>query len=214
MKKLLQKLVLMTSIAFLFVGMQTAYGYENKADIEAAMVGNDCISPKEENQYIITIIEEPIITGNETEETSEDGKDFITRTCYRVTVLFQLNNEKGTKQEVVPAFKKECPKIDESTDFPGKTTLYCKRVQVLLSTGGTNLINNYIAMIYRWAASIVGLIAVIVIVLSGMQIAISGGDSQAIDAAKKRILQSIGGLAVLFLSGVILYSINPTFFTF
>ena len=67
-------------------------------------------------------------------------------------------------------------------------------------------------MIYRWAATIVGLVAVIVIIVSSIQLSVAGGDSSAVESAKRRILQSIGGLAVLFLSGLILNAINPDFF--
>jgi type IV secretory pathway VirB2 component (pilin) len=68
-------------------------------------------------------------------------------------------------------------------------------------------------MIYRWGASLVGIIAVTIIIISGIQISASGGDSEAINAGKKRILQSIVGIIVLFLSSLILYTVNPTFFT-
>ena len=75
------------------------------------------------------------------------------------------------------------------------------------------MIYGYIAMIYQWGASIVGIIAVTVIVFSGIQISAAGGDPEAVTSAKKRILQSLAGIAVLFLSGLILYTINPNFFT-
>jgi len=69
-------------------------------------------------------------------------------------------------------------------------------------------------MIYTWAAGFVGLIAVGVIMISSIQISLSGGDSQAVTNSKDRIVKSLAGLAVLFLSGLILYTINPNFFTY
>ena len=74
------------------------------------------------------------------------------------------------------------------------------------------MLYGYIGMIYTWGASIVGIIAVLIIVISGIQISAGGGDPEAINSAKKRIIQSLSGIAVLFLSGLILYTINPDFF--
>ena len=58
-----------------------------------------------------------------------------------------------------------------------------------------------------------GIIAVLVIVVSGIQISIDQGSGEGVTAAKNRITQSLAGLVILFLSALILYSINPTFFT-
>ena len=57
------------------------------------------------------------------------------------------------------------------------------------------------------------MIAVLIMVISGIQISAAAGDQQAVTNAKNRIVQSLGGLALLFLSGIVLYTINPTFFT-
>jgi len=94
-----------------------------------------------------------------------------------------------------------------------KASLYCQPVQVLKSNSGTDLLFLYVGTIYRWAASVIGILAVLVIVISGIQISAAAGEQQAITNAKNRIFQSLGGLVLLFLSGIILYSINPTFFT-
>jgi threonine/homoserine/homoserine lactone efflux protein len=67
--------------------------------------------------------------------------------------------------------------------------------------------------LYRWAVSIVGIIAVLLMVFSGIQISTAGGDTGKIDEAKNRIMQSLIAIAILFLSGLILYTINPGFFT-
>ena len=83
---------------------------------------------------------------------------------------------------------------------------------VILSKGGTSLITGYISTIYTWGATVAGIISVLVIILSGIQLSASAGDSQAVEGAKNRIIKSLLGLAVLLLSGVILYTINPNFF--
>jgi hypothetical protein len=89
----------------------------------------------------------------------------------------------------------------------------CTTVQIIIGTSGIGILKTYIAVVYRWAAGIVGIIAVLVMIISGIQISMDQGSGEAIGAAKTRILQSLAGLAVLFLSALILYTINPTFFT-
>lgn len=89
----------------------------------------------------------------------------------------------------------------------------CTLVQIIRGTSGTGILKTYIAVIYRWAAGIVGIIAVLVIVISGIQISMDQGSGESVGAAKTRIMQSLSGLVILFLSALILYTINPTFFT-
>lgn len=88
---------------------------------------------------------------------------------------------------------------------------YCERRQWLISSTGAGLIKTYAKQMYIFGAGIGGFIAVVIIVASGIQISVSGvtGD---ITSAKDRIIQAITGLVLLFLSGLILYTINPTFF--
>lgn len=88
----------------------------------------------------------------------------------------------------------------------------CEKRQWIISTSGTGIIKVYVKQLYRWAAATVGFIAVVTIVVSGIQISISGVSGD-ITSAKNRILQSIAGIVLLFLSGIILYTINPDFFS-
>ncbi|MFC1810221.1 hypothetical protein ACFLZH_01865, partial [Patescibacteria group bacterium] len=87
----------------------------------------------------------------------------------------------------------------------------CKRVQIIEASSGTNLLNQYVKMIYLWAAGTIGIVAVLTIVISGVEI-MAKGASGSIDEPKNRISQALLGLVILFLSGLILYTINPTFF--
>ena len=88
----------------------------------------------------------------------------------------------------------------------------CRKVQIVSGGSGIELLSNYVGLVYRWAATIVGMIAVVIIIVSGVQISMAGGETTGIEEAKKRIFQSIIGLIVLFLSALILYTINPDFF--
>lgn len=87
----------------------------------------------------------------------------------------------------------------------------CQRIQIIQADGGLDLLNQYVRMIYLWSAGVIGIIAVLIIVVSGIEMMITGS-SGSIDEAKSRIVKSLLGLVILFLSGLILYTINPTFF--
>ncbi len=186
--------------------------------------GNQCIDPEKDKDKIVTFIEEPLFANDETQKV---GDDFESRVCYRNTFSYtptytgtgdkKITGELKTISEVLNATGGcdntvysglEKPEIEQFN------VIYrCNRIQALISKGGTSLLEGYLSTIFRWSAGLVGLIAVIVIIISGIQISMSGGDSQAVENAKTRIVQSLAGIVVLFLSGLILYTVNPTFFT-
>jgi hypothetical protein len=191
MKKLFSKLALFT-----FVSIILAIPLQ-------AFAAAPCIKDTEKNKFLITIIEEGFGEPNET------GAEYKSRTCCRTTTVV---DGIYSSPELNLTCEAPCTLVTnpENKKVNGKI---CEEVMVILSKGGTTMIEGYIASIYTWAASLVGLIAVTVIIISGIQIAMSGGDPQALDSGKNRIIKSISGLAVLFLSGLILYTINPNFFT-
>lgn len=83
------------------------------------------------------------------------------------------------------------------------------------SVGGANgfsLISSYIAGIYRYMASIVGIICVLYIVFSGIQITLGGMKQDMVNAAKERIMQSLLSLVLLLGTALLLKTINPFFF--
>ncbi|MFC1615849.1 hypothetical protein ACFL21_01800 [Patescibacteria group bacterium] len=168
--------------------------------------------------YIITVIEEPLEAENRGDE--KNGDDIVSKICYRNIFFYFETYESGQKIEQVlsePALATDCSKDAAALAADPSMQEYspsfrCKKVQVFLTKGGTTTIQAYIGTIYRWGASMAGLISVVVIILNGIRISAAGGDTQAIENAKTRILQSIGGLVLLFLSGLLLYTINPNFF--
>lgn len=101
-------------------------------------------------------------------------------------------------------------RLNEASSLP--LAIYCDRVQIFTGTSGVGLLKNYIRFIYLWAAGFIGVVSVFVIMLSGIQLSAAGSDSEAVSKAKQRIVQSLSALIILFLSGLILYVINPTFF--
>lgn len=170
-----------------------------------------------DKNYIITIIEEPL-------DIKDDERDpeFKYRTCHRVTFQYvDEDNKLQTLTELTRGCSDKAQNLAQQyADPPGpngsggySARYSCQEVQVILSKGGTNMIYGYIGMIYKWGASLVGIIAVLNVVLNGIRLGAAGGDPEVVNSAKTKILQSLAGIAVLFLSGLILYTVNPTFFT-
>lgn len=96
---------------------------------------------------------------------------------------------------------------------PLPTIITCSTVQLIFAESGVDLIKQYVGLIYRWATGIIGIVAVLVIMVNGIMISTAGGDDGKVSAAKERIIQSLTALAILFFAGIILYSINPNYFT-
>lgn len=190
----------------------------------------DPTNPKDgpDNGYVISIIEEPLNV-----DASGEGTDYVIRRCFRNTFQYMETTPIADGKDADGKTKKKDTLVPKSAsmlsdkcsnkaqglmkkykdDKDIQAAYSCKEVQAILTRGGTSAIYGYINMLYRWGASLVGIIAVTIIIISGIQISASGGDSEAINSAKKRILQSVVGIIVLFLASLILYTANPTFFT-
>lgn len=145
-----------------------------------------CAGYASDTSGFIVILEEPL-----------GGPDAIY--CFRVC---DIEAEGG---------KRTCQLKDKCEGSDPKKESTCKRVQIIEATSGTHLLNQYVKMIYLWAAGTIGIVAVLTIVISGVEI-MAKGASGSIDEPKNRISQALLGLVILFLSGLILYTINPTFF--
>ncbi|MFA7685389.1 MAG: pilin [Candidatus Gracilibacteria bacterium] len=204
MKNLFTKLAL-----FIFISIMLAMPLQAFAEL------NDCISDENKKNFIIKIVEEAFGDPTNSDNIVKNDKSYQSITCCRKTDIATTVDGPSSVANLNrgPCGKCEPTEIEGPPNPDTTLTATCEEVMVILSTGGTSMIEGYIASIYTWAASIVGLIAVTVIIISGIQIAVSGGDTQAVDSGKNRIIKSISGLAVLFLSGLILYTINPNFFT-
>lgn len=149
------------------------------------------LDPEATKGFIVTILEEQIGTGQESQ-----GEGAF-RNCFRV-------NTKDSEGKITPTYADSCSPSD---------TVICQRVQIFFAQSGAELLYEYVGRIYRWAAATIGIVSVFFIVLGGIQISTAQGDTAKIEKAKERIMQSLGGLVILFLSALILYTINPNFFT-
>lgn len=160
----------------------------------AAVTGISCEElndPKKTKDWIITVLEEQF-TGKDKSDTFKDT-EMAVKDCLRVTDIAKSSSQYKSLGA--------CP-----------ADAKCQRVQVLMAKSGTALLYGYIGFIYRWAAGTIGMVCVGMLVYYGTRIAAAGDNAGVIDEAKQHIMQSLGGLILLFLSAVILYTINPNFF--
>ena len=95
----------------------------------------------------------------------------------------------------------------------GQPFTICEPVMVYLSAAGTGLLYYYIGQVYRYVAGVGGLLAVLILVIAGIMRTTAGDNTNQITQANNLVTKSITGLIVLFLSAIILYTINPNFFT-
>ncbi|MCD6109915.1 hypothetical protein J7J83_04120 [bacterium] len=190
-----KKIIIIISL-FLFIGALTPYSFaKDSSSSKGTNSDINCkdVSSSENSGGFYVILEEPI-----------GGPD--AKYCFRVCSILDPNKP-GTKVN-------KC-KIQDSCDTAGDKDLgktSCQRIQVIKADSGSDLIYKYVRMIYLWAVGTIGIISVFTLVYSGIGISMAGGDSGKIDNYKNRIMQSLTGLVILFLSGLILYTINPTFF--
>ena len=70
-------------------------------------------------------------------------------------------------------------------------------------------VGEFIQLMYRYAVGIASILSVIMIMVAGFQYVTSGGNSEALSSAKKRMAGAFSGLILAFLSYAILTLINP-----
>ncbi len=80
--------------------------------------------------------------------------------------------------------------------------------------GPFGLLYNYLGLIYKYMSGLIVGIAVLFVVIGGIQMTTSYGDTAKFDEGKKRIINALIGIVLWFTASLILYTINPTFFAF
>jgi hypothetical protein len=147
---------------------------------------------KSQSGLMVTVLEENIGT----EEIQMDSNTKIIN-CFRQTTC---TKETGCKSEYY------------TLCTPVTNEVYCSRVQAIVSNSGISMLFSYIGMVYKWAAGVVGTISVMYLIYGGFMMITAIDNTANVDKAKEKIVQSLAGLAILFLSAIILYTINPNFF--
>ena len=80
-------------------------------------------------------------------------------------------------------------------------------------SGAGGYIVNYSRIVFAFAGGIAGGLAMLMLIIAGIQIMTSSGEEQ-ITQARARIQGALLGLALLSTGGLLLYLINPCFFSF
>ncbi|MBP9731897.1 MAG: N-acetylmuramoyl-L-alanine amidase [Candidatus Magasanikbacteria bacterium] len=70
-------------------------------------------------------------------------------------------------------------------------------------------LGEFISAIYKYSVGLISLIAVMVLIISGIQIITSAGNSEVISSAKHRIVSSVIAIVITAGSYTILYTVNP-----
>jgi hypothetical protein len=75
-------------------------------------------------------------------------------------------------------------------------------------------LGEYISAVYKFAVAAGSILAVVMIIVAGIQWTASGGSQESIGQAKKRLIGAITGLILLVGSYTILYTVNPNLVEF
>jgi hypothetical protein len=117
------------------------------------------------------------------------GKDIVNCTFYHLEVY-----DKNTGNRVGKGKEK----------FANKTYGPCP--------DGASFLASYIKILYQYGASIVGIIAVVILVSGGLMIMLGGLEQNLVETAKKMIFISISSLILLFMTGALLKFVNYEFY--
>lgn len=100
----------------------------------------------------------------------------------------------------------ECPGQEWGKCLPGGMS------ETQISFGGQRRflhLGDFIQKMYRYAIGVAGILAAVMIIVAGFQWVTSGGNSEAISSAKKRIGGALVGVLIAYLSYAILNTLNP-----
>ncbi len=194
MRKLILKLVLTLMLTLMTAPLAYAASPVNCQQL------ND---PAATKNYVIAIIEEQIGSAKDAPEGTNVIDCFRETNCKPEKVPAEGTQEAKEVTKCTSEYKESCSPSD---------TIFCQRVQAFISQSGLDLLFTYIGLIYRWSAGVIGIVSVFYLVYGGIKIASAGDNQAALDDAKAKIAQSLAGLVLLFLSAIILYTINPNFF--
>ncbi len=206
-KKISAKFFLLSIITSLLLSLNFVTTSQPVLAVDGGLTCDSLKSKKAIKDYIITVMETRINPPGQAGESDAKSKNQSTEgviNCIRKTTCEAKDCSK--QLYVAPG---NCKPITPDKDGNG---VYCQPVQILYAQSGTGLIYTYIGLIYRWAAGTAGIATVLYLTLAGVQMATSEGDSARYEKAKDHATNSIAGLVLLFLSALLLYTINPNFF--
>ena len=131
---------------------------------------------------------------------------------------YDPNSYEGKAQEIL---NRETKNIYENGEYKGSTNSGKFTYTLLqpLPQEGEDLKENvtlkeYLTWAFRFALALAGFLAVMMIVIGGVEYIISGANESSRSDAKKRINNAISGLVLALVSYLVLYTINPSLVDF
>jgi type IV secretory pathway VirB2 component (pilin) len=116
--------------------------------------------------------------------------------------MLKVLNVKKYLYSIIVFFVVTIPQIVSATiDLPTEA-------QTGLPEGGNGAVLKAIESVVEFVVGVIGSIAVLMIVISGIMYMVSGGDQQKVETAKKILTYSIVGLVVALVSYMIVYFIS------
>ncbi|MBI4435470.1 D-alanyl-D-alanine carboxypeptidase family protein [Candidatus Uhrbacteria bacterium] len=109
----------------------------------------------------------------------------------------------------VPALADEAPKLLTPTLSVDIPTVQFSDGKIEGDVLKVNYLGDYIAGIYKYLLGISTTIAIVMVMVSGLQWALGGASAEAIGKAKTRIKNALTGLVLLLCTYAILATVNP-----
>jgi hypothetical protein len=124
-------------------------------------------------------------------------KQLYLLSCILISLVMIIGVDIDTVYAAVDALKLQVP--------IGKTT----EIQLCSGTDECGGIGKYISTVYTWGLSVVGILAVVMMMIGGLIWTTAGGSATHIATAKQYIGGAISGLVLLLVSYLLLETINP-----
>src|SRR3989338_7625403 len=165
--------------------------------------------------FAIAVCVTPSSVFAQSEPPPLDAKCFTKRECMaaRAKMGIELADQAQGFYSYTDETRETC---QGKRDGEGSELGFClpagQSVTTVKFGGNTKFANIgvFISYIYRYGMIFAGILAVLIIIVSGLQWTASGGNSSTIESAKTRITGAITGLVLVSASYIILNTINPS----
>lgn len=103
--------------------------------------------------------------------------------------------------------------IRNTNDFENPTDDTISGCKTIVSGGGFKVFEYYVGYFYKLALNVGSILAVLILIVSGILYTVSGVSEGTKKIAGDLIFSTLSGLALLLFIGILLRVVNPTFFT-
>lgn len=141
-------------------------------------------------------------------DIGKPGDEKFIKTVHGGICCMGVEQDSQGNQECIDQITVYADTYEECTN---KGNAFCSPRQWIVSKGGIGLLTLYLRQVFIFMTGFSGFIAVVVIIVSGIQIQYSGASGD-ISQYKDRIIRSLSGIVLLFVSSLILVAVNPDFF--